>query len=320
MDTLYANVTGCDKILSVNITNAHSAQVATATIEAEECTLDVGNGISINLGYTDNHQLLFTGYVKDIQLKEPERWYTITASDVMVRAAEYYIVSANPENPMRRSNIDAGDLVRDVMNEAGLMDVDYSATNFILGIHNPVEINLVTSYDFAHSLAELIAWNIWADVGGGINFYRRFPWPTNDDVPVAVLEEGTNILSISYGISDKDLRNRIVLYGATGIHAEASEASPYLPSGYYKTVVVSNYYVDSQDMANAAVEYNLELYNKLNHRAEVTVKGNPLLIPRVTATLKYPSLSLDNDFYIYGAEHNWNKGGYTTTLDLRRYV
>lgn len=322
MKELYASVTGCSNILSVVYSNSHSAQCATVTIETESTTLDIGDEVSVDIGYTDDHALIFTGYVKDIQLKEPERFYTISLSDVMIRAAEYYIVSANPETPMTRNNIDAALLIRDVLAVAGITDFDYELTNFMLGVYYTVEINLVTAYDYAHSIASLIAWNLWADIGGGVNFYRRMPWPTEEDTPLYTLYPATEGTSIVYTMNDDDLRNRVVLYGAAGIYAEASEESPYLPEGYYKTAAVSApQVVDSQEMADLSVAYNLELYNKLTHKLELAIEGNPHIIPRQVVTVVYPNMdNISADWYVFATEHAWGKGGYTTTLELRRYT
>lgn len=318
--TLYADVPNTDNLININISESHSGQVSTAIVEAESTDLEIGNDITVDMGYEDDHAVMFTGYVKDISVKEPDRTYVLTCSDVLVRATEFYIVSSNPEAPMTRSNIDAGDLVRDVMNEAGIFDVDYDLTNFICGVNTPIEINLVTSYDYAKFLADLIAYNLWADRGGGINFFRRFPWVVDEDVPIGTITT-SGILSLIYSTTDKDLRNKVVVYGSEGIYAERSEESPYLPEGFYKSIIVSApQVIDTQEMADLSAEYNLELYNKLTYAIEMAVIGNHMYYPRQTITLDYPYIvGLSRDWYIFSTEHAWNSGGFITTMVLRNY-
>lgn len=320
MQKLSAWVSGCSKILSVVVEAAHNSQMATAVVEAEQTSLGLGDFVQIFLGYDNNPSLVFSGYVKSISIKEPERYYTINLSDAMTRLAEYYIVSANPLAPMRRKNIDAALLVRDVVNEAGIYDFDYELTNFILGIYNPIEINLKTAYEVASSIANLIAWHVWADQGGGINFFRRFPWPGDSEQPVKTINLDNIGIAVSRLVSDADLRNRVVVYGANGIFAEAKVPSPYLPPGYYKTAVVSSPYIDSQSMATQSANYNLELYNRITEQLDVIIPGDPSLFPRTTIHVIYSPLGINSNWYIFSREHSFSKGGFLTTLSLRRRI
>ena len=76
MSKLYASITNTSNILSVELTDSHTAACATAIVTAETTSLGIGDSISINLGYTTNHAVLFTGYVKSIEIKEPNKLNT----------------------------------------------------------------------------------------------------------------------------------------------------------------------------------------------------------------------------------------------------
>lgn len=320
-DELYADITSSSNPLNISVSVSHTGQVATASFDVEDTDLELGNSVTIDMGYTDEHENMFTGYVKDIQIKEPDRWYTVTCSDVLIRATEHYIVSTNPEIPMTRQNIDAALLVRDVFAEAGLTDFDYDETYFICGINTPIEIQLTTSYDFAKYVADLIAWNFWADRNGTVNFFRRWPWVTDEDVSIGTIP-ANQIINLTYGKNDKNLRNRVIVWGSEGIFAEASEVSPYLPEDFYKTVICSGpQIIDTQANAQLAADYNLEAFNKLTYQLTLTTRGRNLYYPRSTINVTYPYITgATKEWYIYATEHSWNANGYTTALTLRDYT
>src|SRR5512139_1697549 len=105
MQTLTATVTGCSNITSISIQDSHTAPTATALILAETCSLDIGDSITVVMGYVGDTFTAFTGFVKEIEVKEPEKYYTITAANVMIRAVDYFIAAEDPNNPYSWSNI-----------------------------------------------------------------------------------------------------------------------------------------------------------------------------------------------------------------------
>jgi hypothetical protein len=119
--------------------------------------------------------------------------------------------------------------------------------------------------------------------------------------------------------SDRDLRNRVVVYGAEGIYAEAKEASPYLPNGFYKTVAVSApTVIDTQQMAEDSAAYNLEKLNRLTLGGSLSVLGNPSINARDCITVSKADIGMTGLWYVYGCEHSWGKEGYLTNLELRQ--
>ena len=126
------------------------------------------------------------------------------------------------------------------------------------------------------------------------------------------------IVRIGHRRSDRDLRNRVVVYGTDGIYASAEEESPYLPAGFRKTVVVASPWIDDQGMAQAACDYNLDKLNRLTEEITIEVVGNPDLHARKVVTVSESHTGISGDWYIYTCEHRWGEGGYTTNLELRK--
>lgn len=319
MQRLAATVTNTSNLISVVVTDSHTSPTSTAQIIAESTSLQIGDLITIFLGYVGDTFKVFTGYVKEIEVKEPEKFYIITAANVMIRAVDYFIASSTPTNPFSRSNISAEDLIQDILELSGLDDFDMEATSFTFAVHNPVEVNLTGAFDYARFLADVIAFNLFADNEGTVKLRNRRPYPVPADTSVYSFDV-TNIVSASYDVSDRDLRNKVIVYGSGDINAEASEPSPYLPDDYFRTVVVAAPgVIDTQEMADQSAEYNLELLNKLTYRLSLSCLGTTDIEARTCVDVDIPELGLDEEqFYVFGVEHNWSRAGYLLNLDLRK--
>lgn len=330
MSRLYASVTGLSNIFSVSLQMAHSSASATLIVECKDKgTLEINDYITLDLGYSDNHEVLFKGYVKSIERKIPQNVFTITCNDRLVRAADFFVVSSNPEEPVKYHNITAEDLVYNVLHLAGILHSQFSAdeSHFTFAINTDAEVNLVSAYDYARMISNVIAWELWCDENGVIQFRNRKPYVMDGhsgqpgdhaDTSIGTIYDNS-ILNIAYSWSDRDLRNRVVVYGTTGIYAEASEESPYLPDDFYKSACVATPIIDEVSEAQDSADYNLALLNKLTEQVSLTLIGDPLYTARKVITLASTYFAdINGDWYIYSAEHTWSKSGYVTNLVLRR--
>ena len=319
MSALFAEITGCTKPLMISIQSSHSSQIATANFEVVETTLDIGSEITIDLGYVDNHQQVFFGYVKSIDRKEPEMTYQILASDRLVRASEYFIASTNPKTPFSRSNIALEDLVSELLTMSSLSLTDSDPTYFTIGTSSPVEVNLTTALDYCTYLGNIVTWILWSDEDGNIYFKNRKPYVMDGDVSIGILDVN-NSIQAKTSVNGTNLRNKIIIYGSGSIYAEASAESPYLPAGFYRTVVISlaQLFV-AQEMAQMAADYNLTVLNRLSESMSLTTIGDPSYLARRTITANFPTLGINNvDYYIFASELSWNSNGFTCSLELKK--
>ncbi len=329
MYKLYANIDNVYNPISVTVSENHSASTSTLITECVNHSLNIGDYITADIGYEDNHSVIFTGYVKQIDRKIPNNTYTITANDIMIRAVDYFIVSSNPDEPFRRENILAENLIEDLMNLAGLDNFYAEQTNFRLAIDSVAEVNLVSAYDYSSNIADLLAWHLYAD-GDTIKFINRKPYVMNDDTSILTLATN-NFLSFTLRTSEKELRNRVVVYGSTGIYAEAKRATSYNPltnsyeqilptepETYYKSAVAASPLITVENLAEDAAEYNLELYNRLGVYIQGSIIGNPLVRARKVVTVNETLTQTYGDFYVFMAEHVWDRNGYIVNLELRK--
>jgi hypothetical protein len=280
--------------------------------------LNIGDTIDVDMGYTTSHARNFSGYVKVIDRNAQTGLYTITAHDVMVRAIDYLVCSADPNAPFKRSNIKAEELVKQVLALASLTSYTFDATSFTFAQRYPAEVNLVTSYDYCHMIADILYWHLYADKDGVCYFVSRWPYIMPADVSYCTLHT-TDMTAFATNVNEKDLRNRVVVYGYNGIYAEAKDAAcPYLPAGYFKTAAVQNDIIDTQAMATAAANYNLPRYDKLTYVCQANIIGRHDIVARKCVTLDDTILGTTGLWYIYSAQHTWGSQGYTVSLELRK--
>jgi hypothetical protein len=315
---LTAEVSHVEDPISITVNDSHNTATSNALVTTYYTDAIVGDTLRVELGYDDVNHHVFTGYIKSIDLSGPPQIYTITAANELIRAVDFFIVSSNPDEPATWNHVAAEDLVHDIMEMAGINDYTGQASSFTFGINNDVEVNLVSAYDFSKQIADVIAYAIYADVDGHVYFRDRKPYPMGGDSPVATLDD-TIMTNLRYAVSDRDLRNRVVVYGSDGVYAEAKAASPYLPAGFYKSVAVIGSFIDDNAIAQMAANYNLAKLNRLTYSCQVTLPGDATINCRDTVLVDkddYPGLS--NEWYVYGCEHNWSQSGFTTNLQLRR--
>lgn len=329
MSELYASVTGCTGITYITINDSHNNSTRNATIDCRNCTLNLGDYLEIDLGYTDNHRKLFSGYIKQVEKKTPDNTFSITASDLMIRAIDYFIVPTNPNDSLKYRNIKAEDVVRNIMALAGLSTFYYDETYFTFGVNNEFEVKLISSYDYSRMIGDLLTWSIWCDQNGAVHFENRKPYVMHGDtgqpgdsadIAIAYTLYDPYIVSYSKIISEKNLRNRIVVWGSDGVYAVAEVDSPYLPDGFRKSALLSAPdLVTDNGTAQQIADYNLNLLNRITTSINTTVVGDPLLEARkvIHTNVNLPGSSENRDFYVFTAEHSWGKQGYTTNLDLR---
>lgn len=323
---LYASATNISNISSVRFTEAHNDATPICTISCLNTTAGIGDSITVAIGYEGEYSNIMTGFVKDITKKTSPTEIDVTIYGEMIRAVDYFLVSDTPDDPFTRSNISAEDLVEDLMDEAGLTNFGYDATSFIFATQAPLEVNLVSVYDYCHMIAKTLAWHLYADNTGKVWFVDRKPYVMGSDSSVETITD-SEILSGSYSISERDLRNKIVVYGMAGVSAVASQGTSYnpitdsdeqiLPSGFYKAVLASAEWIDTQSMAQGAADYNLDLLNRLQVEANIQIEGDSNISCRDVITVTSTALNIDHDFYVYTVDHMWDQRGFVTNLILR---
>jgi len=311
----YSDITN---VISVEVNEAYKQACARLTMEVEDTgSYTLNDYITVDMGYEGDSGEVFQGFIDSINSTRRPGVYEVTARDVIKRAIDHWIVTTDLENPWTRRNIQAEDLVRDLLAEAGITGYSGDTSSFTFGVSYPVEFQIISSWDAIEQLSMIIAWRCYAK-NGTVYFQNLQPEPSG--APVVNLRVGNagQIEHIDYDTSTDNLRNRVVVFGRDGIYAEASAVSPYLPVDFYKTAIVSSELIDTQSMADDSAAYNLALYNRLTESCRADILGNYVLRARDTVNIAEPFTTVSGDWFIYSCSHRMDEEGYTTALQLTR--
>jgi hypothetical protein len=310
---------GAGDLESVNITDAYNSPSTGCVLSVYDTTLDLGDTVTAELGYGGSNTKVFTGYVQALERSIPNHIITITCEDVLTRAVNYFIAADDPQNPLTYSNISSQDYIESVLALAGITNFEANVPlTFTWGTDAPAEVNLISAWQAADEMANMLAWHIYADRNGKVWFTDRRPYDQGGDTASYSYDEtaGTNVLSLSYQKSTEELRNRVVVYGREGIQASASLSSPYLYSStYYKTAVVAHPLIQTASQAQTTADYNLELYNRLTQIVSMTVEGDPTLEARQFVNITGSSFTtVTGMWFLYSVRHKFGPQGYTVDL------
>lgn len=315
---LAASITDTSGILNITASSAHNTPAASVVFTAANTSLSLGDEIIVNLGYSDDMQQVFRGFVKLVERVAPNNVYTVTAYDELIKATDYFIASNTPDTQYTAMNISAEDLVEDLLAMASITDYTAGTSYFTFGITHEIEVNLISAYDMAKTIADILAWHIWTDSSGTVHFDDRKPYVMDGESATKYITHLPNQLRVSHSRSDRELRNRIVVYGYGDVHAVAEAESPYLPAGFRKSVVVASPWIDYQDIADDAAAWNLEKLNRLTEEVSIEIIGDPSFNARQIVEVSNPYTETSGDWYIFSCDHSWGPSGYTTSMELRK--
>jgi hypothetical protein len=324
---LYATAGGVTGIKSITLRDGTEQCSSTVEITCTGHSLSIGDLSTVDMGWSDDHATVINnGIVKKITRRRPENDYVIYLFDKLTLANDYFVASTDPDNKLSYTLASPESIVQDLLSKSGISyGTFYSdATGFQCGVvGNPFEVNCVTAWSVIENLNRITTWMTWADLSGDIHFQNRKPYIMGAEASSHTFTTGNSgdIKSIEYLKSDDGIRNRIVVYGksGSGIKSEASAVSPYLPSGFYKTLVIAHDLIDSQAIADATAAYNLTMFNRLTETVTVEAIGKPSILARsiVDITESFTGFSADK-FFVTGTQHNWSSSGYTMTVHCIR--
>ena len=331
---LYCNVTNSSGIISAVITTNHDSPVANMNVECRTSSLTLGDIVTVDMGYVGNHDVKFTGYVKQIEKKVPDNTYIITAADALIRAQDYFLVASDPAHPQSYKNIKAETLVGNLLAFPGLTNYEGEDTAFTFGVSRAFEINLVFIYEYTHMIVDALTYAMWADQDGKVWMQNRKPYVMVNQFPENAQPGWTadtnqtgytltdeKAVEISYGKDERYLRNRVVVYGNEGIQATATRTANSLPVGFVKSAVISlPSMIDNTPLAQSIADYNVDLLCRITETIQATVIGDPVLEARKCLVVDSDQVPQNGLWYIFGCDHNLSNAGYTTSLTLKRMV
>jgi hypothetical protein len=311
---LYANIPGVTHPRSIQIEEAHSNVTTTATIEADSTTLDLSSSVTIDMGYSDAHEVLFSGYVKRIEHLRPDGTVRITAYDTLVRAVDLFIASDDPEKPFTEHSVSSKTFVNDLLGLAGLPGVVTGEPSpvFTWGTNEDgAKINLQSVSDALSFICQITGNIIYATVLGNIHFEYRPPYIVGGDTSSYTFSNAnSNISSILLEETNDPTRNVVKVYGKTPLTAKAVAGLGALVVD--QTAVIAHELLDTDSICQATANVNLTLLNRISKTFTVTAIGDTSIRARNIATVSdafvHPAAK---EVYIFRANHMWSSSGYS---------
>ncbi len=318
MENITYSITDSIDAVSIEVYESYKSPSARATIVTDDPgSLDLGDEITIDLGFDSSNGKVFEGFIQNINTERLPGQYIIEAQDVLIKATEHLIVSTDLNNPFRRWNISAEDLVEDLLNEAGITDYSADATTFTFATGEvPVEFQLTFAWDAIQMVANVVAWHAWADTSGTVHFEDIDPVPGSSSKTYNTGDSGTIVVARRSKSTD-NLRNKVVVFGNPPITAIESAVSPYLPANFYKTAVVSSVLIDTQPMADTTASYNLSKWNRLTESMSIEAEGDYTVHARDTVTVNESFTSTTEDWFVHDIVHSLGET-YVNRLTLVR--
>lgn len=310
---LYADVTGSSGIQSISVESGYSTIVASATVECTTTSLVLGDAITIDMGYSDEHQNVFEGFVKKVVSQTPDGLYTITAFDSLVRATDYFIVSDDPEQPLTFHSTGDREVVDGLLSQCGLSLTSGTVSPvFTLGTNaDGAKFNLQSVAEAIQFMCSITGRVCYAS-GGNIYYVDRKPYVEGGDTIIDTWTTNNQILTASKEVDSSRIRNKIVVYGAEGIKATASASSPYVVVD--QASCIAHPLLDTQEIAQATADVNLEILNRLAQTVNLDLKGDASVQPRTCYHITESFTSTNNDVFVYRVTHNLSQAGFITSV------
>ncbi len=315
------SVTG---VTGITVIEAFNSAMSQAVIECFDTSLSLGDSITFNMGFSGDSGKVFTGHVRTIDTELIGAQNRIVCEDELAKASDFFMVSADPNLPFDRSNIDTADLIEDILNEAQITSFqDDTTTSVTWGTKGSVSFNLATAWQSAKTIIDALAWHLYADRNGTVHLTELKPYAEGgESIDFTWNLTTDNIMNINYTTSTEKLRNRVVVYGREGVTATASASSGFLPAGFFKTAVLASQLFDTNSFAQNVANVNLTLFNRLTEGLTMTVEGDFSIEPRKWATVTVVdsdiSMSITGDWFIYQVEHRIDQSGYLCNVTLTR--
>jgi hypothetical protein len=315
---LYATVTNTTGIININLDASYSQISSVATIECDATTLSLGDTVTIDMGYADDHGVCFRGYVKKIDYQKPEQTLRITAYDTLVRAVDFFLASDNPSEPLTYHDIGTQALIRDLLSQCGITNVVTESAGFTWGTNEEgAKFNLQSVADAVSFICSIVGFTIYDDGTGEIHFEKRYPYVNGSDTPSFTITDGAsgNIITCQYSRGTDKTRNKIVVYGKGDLHGSGRADNSYLVVD--QTAVIAHELLDSSEIISGTISVNLQILNRLTESYEVEIEGDWSIIPRMIASLTETfSETSARSVFVYRVSQNLSSSGFITSLTL----
>lgn len=287
---------------------------------------NVGNGITIKMGYANNLHTMVMGNITSLEPSfftgEPPT-ITIGGQDLSYD----YLKRSTPE----RTFVDKSysEIVETIASEAGLLSVVDDTASYEPFIRKN---NNVTYFRFLESIAVQVGYEFYID-----RKTMYFVEPTDDEKEILTLELGKDIISFRPIMNTTGLVSEVEVRGHNprdpetpliGIARAGSERNQESGRRTGSQIVqerhgtqrrvITGRVVNSVEHANSIALSELNKANDNLIKGEGDCIGIPQIRPRVTIRLEKMGEKFSGKYYVKGTTHTINDSGYRTRFTVKR--
>jgi len=270
---------------------------------------DIGTTVTGIINQNGVDTTVFYGTVKQVSRRRPENVWEFMAEDIIQRPVEYWFAPENIDEGITWSNISHLALAKSILLYASIANefviddwTPYPTFQFATG-PEPVKVQTANAWDVITWINQITGMYVYADNSGNVHLSRIADEPGLVASKTFVGGNSGTIKQIEYTRSDENLRNKVVVYGASGVQAISQAASPYLPANYYKTAIISYSMIDTNEMAAETASINLSRMNKLTETVILEVNGDPSLDARATVQITEPNTGVSGLWFVNQISH-----------------
>jgi phage protein D len=287
---------------------------------------NVGNQVTIKMGYGANLHTIFMGTIKALE----SSFFSGDTPTITIRGQDLsydYIKRSAPERTFREKSY--SDIARTIASEAGLNSEVEDTGKPEKHIRKN---NNDTYYKFLTSLARKVGFTFYID-----RKTMYFIKPKDDKREIFNMELGKDLISFNPTLKDTQSYTEVIVRGhntrdpgtpligrATAGSERGQEPQKRTASQVansrsgLKTLVITNVVVNSVEHANAIA------LSKLNSASDTFIEGNgeciglPQIRPGITIYFDKMGKWFTGKYYVKAATHTINESGYRTRFTVKR--
>lgn len=254
--------------------------------------------------FYENGVKVFTGYAYSVAKKRMPIECTVECMDELIRAKDYWFAKRYASN-----GESVGSWVNRFLDMSGIADRSISA-GAAYQVFPGFGWQYMAALDAIVQTLQMCPYQIYADRNGTVRLVEM----TRKKPTITI----SGYIEYERKRSDRWIRNRAVVLGATGIVADKFRSNPYLPNEVRTVVVATGQIYNAATASRIADEMLDEFQNPLDIKT-VTIPGNPNLEIGQTARLIDSWSSYDAECVITSINTFYGAKTYETevTLDER---